>query len=69
VVVRDGVRDAGLAAVVAAQTGEFLPELDAYYKVSSQLRIWMQGKGTYEAGDPMSAVVSFAFLRASVSLW
>ena len=43
------------ACGVAAQTSEFLPEVDAYYKVTSELRVWIQAKETYEAGDPVTA--------------
>src|SRR5450755_1929295 len=39
----------------AAQTDQFLPEIDAYYKISSPVRIWMQAKETSEAGTPVTA--------------
>ena len=46
---------AALAAGVAAQISEFLPEVDAYYKVTPAVQIWMQAKETYEAGNPVTA--------------
>ena len=39
----------------AAQTDQFLPEIDAYYKVTSPVRIWFQAKETSEAGTPVTA--------------
>ena len=44
-----------LACGAVAQVSEFLPEIDAYYKVTNELRVWMQAKATYEAGDPVTA--------------
>src|ERR1700676_4051500 len=38
-----------------AQTTQVLPEIDAYFKLSSELRISFQAKGTREAGDPTQA--------------
>lgn len=38
-----------------AQSGQFLPEVDAYGKVSSDLRLWFQAKQTREDGDPVQA--------------
>jgi hypothetical protein len=38
-----------------AQVGQFLPEIDAYYKASPALRVWMQAKETAEAGNPVTA--------------
>jgi hypothetical protein len=38
-----------------AQTDQFLPEVDTYFKVSSELRISFQAKETREAGDPTQA--------------
>ena len=38
-----------------AQSGQFLPEADAYGKVSSDLRLWFQAKQTREDGDPVQA--------------
>ena len=35
----------------AAQTDQLLPEIDAYYKITSPVRIWFQAKETNEAGD------------------
>jgi hypothetical protein len=40
-----------------AQTGQLLPEVDAYYKVNSAVRIWFQAKETREAGDPTTAEI------------
>ena len=44
-----------LACGAVAQVSEFLPEIDAYYKVTNELQVWMQAKATYEAGDPVTA--------------
>jgi hypothetical protein len=44
-----------LSPCAAAQTDQFLPEVDAYYKVTSPVRIWLQAKGTSEAGTPVTA--------------
>jgi hypothetical protein len=41
----------------SAQTDQFLPEIDVYYKLNSDLRIWFQAKQTREAGDPTSAEI------------
>jgi hypothetical protein len=38
-----------------AQTTQVLPEIDAYFKLSSELRVSFQAKGTREAGDPTQA--------------
>ncbi len=38
-----------------AQTSQFLPEIDAYYKVSSPVRVWLQAKETSEALSPVTA--------------
>ena len=38
-----------------AQTSQFVPEMDAYYKITSQVRVWMQAKETSEAGTPVTA--------------
>ena len=40
-----------------AQVDQLLPEIDAYYKISSPLRIWFQAKETNEAGDPVTAEI------------
>ena len=40
-----------------AQTDQFLPEVDAYYKVRDNLRLWFQAKETVEAGDPQTAEI------------
>ncbi len=44
-----------LSASALAQTGEFLPEIDAYYKAQDNLRLWLQAKETSEAGAPVTA--------------
>jgi hypothetical protein len=41
----------------SAQTVQFLPEIDAYYKLNPDLRIWFQVKETREGGDPTSAEI------------
>jgi len=45
----------GFSASALAQAGEFLPEIDAYYKVQDNFRLWLQAKETYEAGAPVTA--------------
>jgi hypothetical protein len=40
---------------VKAQTLQFLPEVDAYYKVNSEVRVYFQAKETREGGDPTQA--------------
>ncbi len=44
-----------------AQTDQLLPEIDAYYKISSPLRVWFQAKETNEAGAPVTAEVGPSF--------
>jgi len=44
-----------MALPSAAQTDQFLPEVDAYYKITSPVRIWLQAKETSEAGNPVTA--------------
>src|SRR5271167_888053 len=39
----------------SAQTDESLPEIDAYYKLNSEVRIWIQAKETVEGGNPITA--------------
>ena len=46
-----------LCPFAAAQTSEFLPEVDVYYKLQPNLRLWVQAKGTYEAGEPQTAEI------------
>jgi hypothetical protein len=41
----------------SAQTVQFLPEVDVYYKLKSDVRIWFQAKETREFGDPTSAEI------------
>ncbi len=40
-----------------AQTDELIPEIDAYYKLQPDLRIWFQAKETREGGDPVTAEI------------
>src|SRR5271170_3078060 len=40
-----------------AQTGQVLPEIDTYVKLSSDLRVSFQAKETREAGDPTQAEI------------
>jgi hypothetical protein len=40
---------------VKAQTFQFLPEVDAYSRVNSDVRIYFQAKETREGGDPTKA--------------
>jgi len=44
-----------LTCGAVAQISEFLPEVDAYYKVTSELGIWMRAEEIYEACDPVRA--------------
>jgi hypothetical protein len=55
---------------LAAQTVQFLPEIDAYYKLTPLVRVWMQAKETHEAGDPVTAEFgpSFDFYLKSLPL-
>lgn len=41
----------------ASAQDELLPEIDAYYKLNSDVRIWFQAKETREFGDPVSAEI------------
>jgi len=41
----------------SAQTDELLPEIDAYYKLNSDVRVWFQAKETREFGDRVSAEI------------
>jgi hypothetical protein len=41
----------------SAQTDELLPEIDAYYKVSQDVRLSFQAKETREGGDPTQAEI------------
>jgi hypothetical protein len=38
-----------------AQSDQFLPEVDAYYRFHDNLRLWFQAKETVEAGNPQTA--------------
>jgi hypothetical protein len=53
---------------VSAQTDQFLPEVDLYYKLPSNLQLWFQAKQTVEAGDPVQAEVG-ASLNAYLKPW
>lgn len=46
---------------VGAQTFQFLPEVDAYYKFRSDMRLQFQAKETREAGDPTQVEVGPSF--------
>ena len=46
-----------LGICAGAQTDQLLPEIDAYYKLNSVVRIWFQAKETSEAGDPTTAEI------------
>ena len=41
----------------SAQTDQLLPEVNVYYKLDPDLRIWFQAKQTREGGDPVSAEI------------
>jgi len=41
----------------SGQTFQFLPEVDAYYKIQPQIRFNFQAKETREAGDPTQAEI------------
>ena len=41
----------------AAQTSQLLPEIDVYYKLQPELRIWFQAKGTREGGSASQAEI------------
>jgi hypothetical protein len=46
-----------LGSRAEAQTDQFLPEIDAFYEITSPVRIWFQTKETSEAGDPVTAEI------------
>jgi hypothetical protein len=46
-----------LALPCTAQIDEFLPEVDAYYKLDPDIRLDFQAKQTREAGDPTQAEI------------
>ena len=46
-----------LSGSACAQTFEFLPEIDAYYKINSSTRLDFQAKETREAGSPTQAEI------------
>ena len=41
----------------SAQTFQVLPEIDVYYKLNPDLRIWFQAKQTREGGEPTTAEI------------
>ena len=41
----------------SAQTDQLLPEIDTYVKLSSDVRVSFQAKGTREGGDPIQAEI------------
>jgi len=41
----------------SAQTSQFLPEIDGYYKIQRDIRLDFQAKETREAGDPTQAEI------------
>lgn len=45
------------SARASAQNFEFLPEVDAYYKINRSVRLNFQAKETREAGDPTQAEI------------
>lgn len=40
---------------LAAQSDQLLPEINAFYKISSPVRVWFQAKETREGGAPTTA--------------
>jgi hypothetical protein len=46
-----------LPSLAGAQTGEALPEIDAYYTFNPDLRVQFQVKETREGGDPTTAEI------------
>ena len=46
---------------VSAQTAQVLPEVDTYFKLSSDLRVSFQAKQTREASDPVQAEIGPSF--------
>jgi hypothetical protein len=61
----------GLGSHAAAQTDQLLPEIDAYYKITSPLRIWFQAKETREGGAPTTAEIGPSldfYVRAPLKL-
>lgn len=48
---------AAISVCVSAQTDQFLPEIDAYYKLTPDVRLSFQAKQTREGGDPTQAEI------------
>src|SRR6516164_10023109 len=46
-----------LHASAQSELDELEPEIDVYYKLNSDVRIWFQAKETREFGDPASAEI------------
>src|ERR1035438_2044532 len=46
---------------VSAQTAQVLPEVDTYFKLSSDLRVSLQAKQTRQASDPVQAEIGPSF--------
>jgi len=40
-----------------AQSNQFLPEIDAFYELRDNVRVWVQAKETVEAGSPQTAEI------------
>jgi Protein of unknown function (DUF2490) len=60
-----------LPAASSAQTDQLLPELDVYYKVKPEVRIWFQAKGTREGGEPLRTEIGPSldlYLKAWIKL-
>ena len=60
-----------LGVSARAQTFQFLPEIDVYYKINSTLRLDFQAKETREAGDPTQVEIGPSldfFVKPLVSL-
>ena len=47
----------GLPDAAWAQIGQTLPEVDLYYKLNQNVRVWFQAKETFEAGAPVTAEI------------
>jgi len=48
-------------AMAAAQDTQFLPELDTYVQLNTDMRVWLQMKGTREGGMPQQAEIGPSF--------
>ena len=57
--------------VVSAQETQFLPEVDVYLKLNSNLRLRVQAKDTREGGDPTQASIGpdlYLYVKPLVNL-